>query len=348
MGGHQSTQTAKTSTAILTNAVFTQTQNCMSMVDGTNFIGVYGSGNVLNHVFQNLSISLSKKCVNKVTNKENFQNNVTNEIVQNLKDQEVALTEWMDSSGDDQETDISNSVTTNITTKVAEDCLDAVSGMNVLVVEGSGNVVEYATQKQTEQVVSECLQSAHQSLQARNGISNTVNQYSDYTSKNPLAFITDAIEATLKSLVSVGVILFVTLVILALVFEMVKRGHIKRGAGVALAALQARPLRTALPQTAPPGPAAAAVLIPQAVPPQVLQPGLRALPASPAVPLQTVSEVALQSLPASPAPMAPPTAPGVPPQSVPAQSMPPQSVPLQMPPGQIPAVTAGPPEAALP
>jgi hypothetical protein len=104
------------------------------MIDGTNYIGVFGSGNVLNNVFQDLSITLDQECVNRVVNQEDFQNNITNEIVQNLKDQEIALTQWMDSSGDDQHADITTNITTNITTEVAQKCISTISGMNVLIV----------------------------------------------------------------------------------------------------------------------------------------------------------------------------------------------------------------------
>ena len=243
MGGHHSKQTVKTSTNVVTNALFKQTQTCIGMVDGINYIGVFGSGNVLNHIFQDLSITLDQKCVNCVTNKEDFQTKITNEIVQNLKDQEVARTAWMDSSGDDQKTDVSSSVTTNITTEVSQKCIATVSGMNVLVVHGSGNVIENATQKQSEQVVSECIQSTDQSIQTTNDISNNVNQYSQYTSKNPLAFITDAIEAMLKNLMVIAAVVFIAIVVLVLVFEVAKGRH--KGAGTGTTVI--------IPPTALPG-----------------------------------------------------------------------------------------------
>ena len=87
---------------------------------------------------------------------------------------------------------------------------------------GSGNVVENATQKQAESVMTKCIQSTDQTLQTTNDISNNVNQYSDYESKNPFAFITDAIEAILKNLMIVAVVVFVSVIIMVVVFEIVK------------------------------------------------------------------------------------------------------------------------------
>jgi hypothetical protein len=70
--------------------------------------------------------------------------------------------------------------------------------------------------------MTKCIQSTDQTLQTTNDISNNVNQYSDYESKNPFAFITDAIEAILKNLMIVAVVVFVSVIIMVVVFEIVK------------------------------------------------------------------------------------------------------------------------------
>nr|CAD5338270.1 Protein E248R [African swine fever virus] len=96
MGGSTSKNSFKNTTNIISNSIFNQMQNCISMLDGKNYIGVFGDGNILNHVFQDLNLSLDTSCVQKHVNEENFITNLSNQITQNLKDQEVALTQWMD------------------------------------------------------------------------------------------------------------------------------------------------------------------------------------------------------------------------------------------------------------
>jgi len=220
MGGHHSKQTVNNSVDIVSNVLFKQTQNCIGISEGKNFIGVFGDGNVVDGVYQDLSVNLDQRCVDQVTNQEKFQSNLKNGVVQSLKDREVALSEWINAGGDTQESDIIDSITTNLTSKVAQKCMLSLSGMNVLVLKGTGNVVENITQEQSEQLISNCLQTSNQAIKTTGDISNSVNQHSNHVSENPLAFISDAIEAVSNNSLHLVIIAFIAFVLLILSFIM--------------------------------------------------------------------------------------------------------------------------------
>jgi hypothetical protein len=63
-----------------------------------------------------------------------------------------------------------------------------------------------------------------------NDVTNTVNQHSTYDSNNPFAFITDAIEAAIKTAMVIAAVVFIAIVILVLVFEIGTKGHHKAAA----------------------------------------------------------------------------------------------------------------------
>ncbi|QRY19157.1 BA71V-E248R (k2R) [African swine fever virus] len=225
MGGSTSKNSFKNTTNIISHSIFNQMQSCISMLDGKNYIGVFGDGNIINHIFQDLNLSLNTSCVQKHVNEENFITNLSNQITQNLKDQEVALTQWMDAGHHDQKTDIEENIKVNLKTTLIQNCVSALSGMNVLVVKGNGNIVENATQKQSQQIISNCLQGSKQAIDTTTGITNTVNQYSHYTSKNFFEFIADAISAVFKNIMVAAVVIVVIIVGFIAVFYFLHSRH---------------------------------------------------------------------------------------------------------------------------
>jgi len=219
MGGHQSTQTVKVSTNVVTNATLNVTQNCLSYMDGTQVISIHGHGIIFKGNIQRSQLSVDMKCVDQMSQKGEFENRLADSIAQELKDQEQALTEWMDPSGDDQGTDITQNVTTNITFNDVQNCLASLNGTQLFIVSGSDDVIVDNMQEQTMTLAQQCLMSGGQATDVVNNVTNTVNQHTNYDSESPFAFITDAVEAVLKSTMAIAAVVFVAIVILVLVFE---------------------------------------------------------------------------------------------------------------------------------
>ena len=219
MGGHHSKQTVTVSTKMVANTSLNVAQNCLSYLDGTQVISIHGRDIIFKGNIQRSRLNIDMKCVDKMSQKGEFKNKLTDSITQELRDQEQALTEWMDPSGDNQKTDIVQNVTTNITFNDVQNCLASLNGTQLIVVSGSNDVIVDNLQEQTITLAQECLMSGSQATEVVNDITNTVNQHSSYDSKSPFAFITDAIEAALKSAMAIMAIIFITIVILVLVFE---------------------------------------------------------------------------------------------------------------------------------
>lgn len=219
MGGHQTKQTVKLTTNVVTNATLNVTQNCLAFMDGTQVISIHGSGIIFKGNIQRSQLSVDMRCIDQMSQKGEFENKLKDSIDQELKDQELALTQWLDPSGSNQKTDITENITTNITFNDVQNCLASLNGTQLFIVSGNNDVIVDNMQDQTLTLAQQCLMSGGQSVDVVNDITNNVNQHSDYKSENPFAFITDAIEAILKSVMATAVIVFVAIIILVLVFE---------------------------------------------------------------------------------------------------------------------------------
>ena len=225
MGGHHSKQTVGVSTDLVTNASLNVAQDCLAFMDGTQVISIYGSGIIFKGNIQRATLSVDSKCVSQMGQQGEFENKLTDSITQTLKDQEIAMTQWMDPSGDNQTTDIVQNVTTNITFNDVQNCIDSLQGTQLFIVRGNNDVIVDNMQEQTMNLASTCMMSGGQTVDVVNDVTNTVNQHSTYTSKNPFAFITDAIEAAVMSAAAIAAVVFIAIVILVLVFEIGSKGH---------------------------------------------------------------------------------------------------------------------------
>jgi hypothetical protein len=233
MGGHSSKQTVDVSTSVTANIMQTTAQNCINVAYGGNTITINGNYNVVSGVDQTVSISINSACSTFAAQNSTFDADLENALSQILSDQEVALTEWMDNSQDDQNTDVKQNVTTNFTQSTVQNCVNNLDGYNILSVTGSGNVVQDITQTATLNVISQCILKGQQTSDVVSSITNTVNQHSVYTSENPLAFIADAVASVLKSAMAIAAVLFI--VILCFVFVFMVAGRRKRSPPVVLA-----------------------------------------------------------------------------------------------------------------
>lgn len=212
LDGHKSTQKISQTTEIVANAVQQTTQQSVNYVNGNNLINLSGSGNIVSDVTQTMSISVDSKTLAQVTQSATFQNTLTDTITQQIKNESIALTQWLDNSKEDNESQIYQSINTNVTSQTVQFCVNNINSQNILNVSGSGNVLAKVLQNSTVDMISQCLMGQDQSSKAINDITNTINQTSSSVSKNPFAFITDAIESVMKSAMAIAAIIFIVIV----------------------------------------------------------------------------------------------------------------------------------------
>jgi hypothetical protein len=227
MGGHESKQSASATTNIIASAVQSVSQSCTSYQNGDNKVVIDGNGNVVGNVTQTMAVVIDSTCAAQVTQDASFQNKISDSVAQALKDQEVALTEWMDNSKDDSETHVHENITTSVTSATVQKCLNSINDENIVIVTGERNVVGHIIQTETATLLSRCLLGDGQVSDTVNDVTNTINQHSEYTSENPLAFITDAIEAILKSFMMVAAIIFIVIICFVSIFAISRHGQKK-------------------------------------------------------------------------------------------------------------------------
>lgn len=216
MGGHHSKQTLSASSDVTTNAVFKQTQDCITATDGINVINVTGDGNVLSGVTQHLSFAMKQDCSSTMNANSTFQTKVQDQITQALKDQDVALTSWLSAGTSTQETHLAKSIQTNYTSDMAQKCLANMVGRNVINVQGSNNVLRDDLQEQSQSMITSCLQGNKQTLGTMTDISDIINQGLSHLDKNPFAFITDALQSIVRNLAIAAVVAIVAVVALVI------------------------------------------------------------------------------------------------------------------------------------
>lgn len=232
MGGHHTKQTVGVSTNVAASIVQNTAQSCISVAYGGNTFNINGNYNDISGVAQTVSISVSPTCAVFASQNSTFDTSLSAAITQALSDQEVALTQWLDNSRDDQAASIAQNVTANFTQTAVQNCVNNLNGYNIFDVTGDGNVVRDVTQTATLSLVSQCILQGGQTSDVVTNITNTVNQQSAYTSSNPFSFITDALEALSKSILLFLAAMFVLIVCFALAYAFLTR-HRRAGPAAA-------------------------------------------------------------------------------------------------------------------
>ncbi len=223
MGGHQSKQTVLQSTQLLSNIVQKTAQNCFGTTTGDNELNISGSDDNVSDIKQNITLSVKTSCSDLSSQSSTFNTNLQTSIQQTLKDQEVALTQWMDNSNDSQYSSIAQKIQTNVTNDVVQNCINTLDGKNVINITGSGDTVKDATQNIQLSLIAKFLLQNGQTNDVINSITNTTNQHSTYTSKNPLAFITDSIESVSKSIIHMVAIFFIVFICIVFLMEVIDK-----------------------------------------------------------------------------------------------------------------------------
>lgn len=218
MGGHQTKQSVEVSTNIVSNVIQNTTLNCFTSTVGNETIAINGDYNIVDGVRQDITINVKSDCLADVTNKNKFNDKLSTSISQLLKDSEVALTQWADTSKDDTNAKVTNTITQTVTDTTVVTCVNSVKDQSVLSVTGNNNVVRNIVQNTVTNYIAECLLKQNNNVTMTNDISDIVNQHSTYDSENPFAFITDAIEAVMKSAMVFLAVIFIIIVCLVAIF----------------------------------------------------------------------------------------------------------------------------------
>lgn len=243
MGGHSSSLSVKMTTNMVSDGLYSTTQNCLVYANSDQKIVVNGNGNIVQGNTQQTSVQVDQDCYQKSVTDVSLQQAVNSQIIQSLKDQQVAMTQWLDSGKDDVSTTVSTNVTSKISVTSTQNCIANLSSSQAIIVQGNENIVSGNVQKSARTAMLDCVQGTQQTSSVTQDTTNSVNQHGEYQSENPFAFITDAITACFKSALIFAAVAFIIIVALVFVFMIF---HHKKPAAPEIIVVS-RPLPTPAP-----------------------------------------------------------------------------------------------------
>lgn len=223
MGGHQSTQSVNEISQSICNVTNTSSLSCLTLTQGSNVVVVGGDGNDIGNIVQNMSLTVSSDCGANTDYQSGIATQIQNTVAQNLKDQEVAMTQFLDSSKDNQSTNIQSTVATNIANSTVVSCINDLNMSQVTDISGNFNEVKSIVQDATITEISKCMMGNQSVSSSTTGITNAINQSSTYVSKNPLAFISDAIKAIADDVMLFIAAIFIMVVCFVVLYKILHR-----------------------------------------------------------------------------------------------------------------------------
>lgn len=212
MGGHASKTTATDTASSVISTVQSATASSFTYSSANNTFNLSGSGNVIDVVDQTVTMTITSQTAVNSLESAQTGSDIAAAVENTVSDKGVSFTQWLDDSSDTAKSEVTTT-SSEITSQIAATtCFETLSGSNLFVVSGSGNVVKDAIQSATIDSLSSCILKSDDVSASVNAMTNAINQSSTYTSENPFAFIADAAEAAVRDALVLGAIVFVLVV----------------------------------------------------------------------------------------------------------------------------------------
>lgn len=226
MGPHHSTVTSSDTTGAISSYIQKLSANSISYADANNTLIIDGNDNVVNNVTQTITAKVNQSILDTDVQSISDSSSLANSVSQSLNDNTVAMTQWLDNSQETVNSTINSNVSNSVTESTIMDAVSSIDSTNLLLIEGSANVVSNIVQtSQTDAIQSRLLKSNSVNT-AVNNITAATNQSSVYTSNNPLAPFTDAAKAMFAD-VAIAVVV-VVIAVACFVFLVLLLRHIKK------------------------------------------------------------------------------------------------------------------------
>jgi hypothetical protein len=198
MGGSHSNR-VDVVTDVLNESIQSATQDCVKIEQAKNTAVIDGDYNLGRDIKQTAIAKINGSCVTDATQDSAFSNDISTKIRQKLKDEGVALTQFLDTTETTNSINMRTNISNIISNSASQKCINNADGINLTLIRGSGNILDRVDQTARASVVSNCLMGNEQSAAATNDIVNSATQSSETVSKNPMSFIGDALNAMVKA-----------------------------------------------------------------------------------------------------------------------------------------------------
>jgi hypothetical protein len=220
MGGAQSTNINQQITKSATNVIVSSLQQCASSLKQNQSVKVTGDNNTVKGVDQSQQGSLSVTCLGTASTILDVQSQITNAIIQSLKQNDVAVLSILGHDTATQKTTVQNEVVANFTQSNIQKCFMALAQDQTLEIDGSGNLVTNVTQSQALVACMNCVSNMLNQMTNTMSAVNKAQQTLTQTQINPLDSITGIFGGIANTIMAgAGIIVFIIILIIVFMFS---------------------------------------------------------------------------------------------------------------------------------
>jgi len=201
-GGSKSKTTNEIITDIITNVAVSDMQNCATYINQNQSVIVDGNGNIVSGVTMVQGAQINMDCYRQSRNIIDLQNTIKNELTQAANTRSSGFPS-LTSSNSAAFNKMTESINTNISMDMLQNCASTVNQSQTVSVAGDRNIVQNVAMSQTATALKKCMSNSINNTTLGNDIGNFVSQ-SATTDTSLFGGMFDAIGGLIGFLVIIG------------------------------------------------------------------------------------------------------------------------------------------------
>ena len=220
MGGSHSSSSATATSNIINSFSQNFSANCGTNTTSDNAIIITGNGNNIANLIQNSSSSSDAKC--QVYNPQTAVSAATLSAAAASSSAAISqqFTGFLDDSSSDSNSTITSTLSNTINQNTLFSCAANVQSANLVLVDGSGNVIQGSTQDSSSNAISNCLMSAGQSASIIANVTQNASSTSSTTVQSWLQPFATMFQSIMVDMVVAVVAFVIFIVLIVIVYKM--------------------------------------------------------------------------------------------------------------------------------
>ena len=216
MGGSHSSSTATATSNVINNFSQQFSANCGSTSTSSNDVVIVGSGNDISNLVQSAVSSENQTC--KVYNPQSVASAATLSAAASAAATTTSqeFVGFLDDTSSDANSTITSTISNTMNQNTLFNCASNSTTANLVLVDGSGNVVQNASQIATSNVISNCLMSSSQSASVVANIAQSANATTTTTVQNFLQPFVTMLQSLMvdAGIALVAFVIFIVLIVI--------------------------------------------------------------------------------------------------------------------------------------
>lgn len=216
-GGSKSKTTNEIITDVITNVAVSDMQNCATYIAQSQSVDVTGSGNIISNVTMVQGAQINMDCYRQSRNIIDLQNAIKNQLTQATKTRSSGIPS-ITPNNSAAFNKMLQSISTNITMDMLQNCASAVNQSQTVQVAGERNIVQNVAMQQTATMLKSCMSNSINRTTLGNDIANFVAQ-SATTDTSLFGGLFDALGGVIGVLLIVGGLVVVLIIVVILYYS---------------------------------------------------------------------------------------------------------------------------------